>query len=1135
MKKTTTTKNVGAEPTININQLMFKSKKTIFKLLDEAKKYLDENKLDDYIIYSIDRSNDGIKNFKIIKFTDRLELLQQNKHQYELLYENKNVKSFKLYFDLDKKIDELNNNLNDNNFLDNIIVLFSNKINDYFNKKYELNNELNIIIMIASTDKKYSYHILFNNILFKNLNEMKNEIEQIKQSLNEDYIIKNKFIDTSVYKSNQQFRLFNNSKMGTNNTLQILKYYHQNINDISIINNSFIGDINEPNILIDISNINTDNKNKKNTIKIDNNNNDNNNNNELTTKIKTKQLDLIEYLKNNNYEKLLFIFNSLNDEYLNDFNKWITLNKILKHFNIDYKIIDEINKKSSKYNEINNKKIIDNIKLPELTYELYNKYIRIILKYLNSSNKTNFDIIFNEIKKFNLFIEEYNNYYDKKKYNQIENFYEINIDEIKNEFDYIEITKNEMIFDIEKNKYYLNKNLLMNNFNFKNYDVIMLKSFMGSGKNQNIYNYIQQTNIKSILIISTKIIYTKNIINEFKKYCNIDFINYQNSKKYDDNYLCCSIYSLSKIENDKNYDLIILDEVESVLNSFNSSKCHINLNNNFNKLKSLIKNSKKIIICDRDINNTSIDFIKNMENKKKLFINNTFYPYTHICNHYKNETTLYNKMIDDIKNNKKIVIFHNEKERLKQFKNEIENLNLNKKIVIHYSNSDDNNKLKTISVNELWKCDILLYNISITVGISFDEVHFDNIYCFVHNANMRDFFQSTARVRKINSNELNIYINKKTSVYDKTINDVKYNTIEDYKIYDENLKSDMLEENYKYLLNILSKDAKLDIENQFKSSELLNYFFNKIDIDLFNVRKRTMIEQKLNENPFIIFKYFLKQQNYNYNYYDDKINNTIKKIKQYIFTNEEYKKIIKIYNEFIHIYFDDTEIKKFIDSEYRNINSIYNFDDLKKIKQLIHFKKKFQYNIEDEYNLFSDYLDKPTIYNNYYYFNSDFNILEKLIKKIDRGDNIQFIKNPYAIEDIKKNIFSNLKIDNPYNNNYINIDELNNTYNYINENIKLIKNIFNFKTDNIKKKHNIPHYILKSYLKTFGLIIKKSKKNDDTYNIFLDEDIHILNYEFKIKKYNDDIQFIDENIDENINDYINDYTIDDYIIKINDL
>ena len=45
--------------------------------------------------------------------------------------------------------------------------------------------------------------------------------------------------------------------------------------------------------------------------------------------------------------------------------------------------------------------------------------------------------------------------------------------------------------------------------------------------------------------------------------------------------------------------------------------------------------------------------------------------------------------------------------------------------------------------------------------------------------------------------------------------------------------------------------------------------------------------------------------------------------------------------------------------------------------------------------------------------------------------------------------------------------------------------------------------------------------------------IHIWLHE--IKKYNDDIQFIDENIDENINDYINDYTIDDYIIKNNDL
>ena len=59
------------------------------------------------------------------------------------------------------------------------------------------------------------------------------------------------------------------------------------------------------------------------------------------------------------------------------------------------------------------------------------------------------------------------------------------------------------------------------------------------------------------------------------------------------------------------YDLIIMDESESLLNQFNSTQTFKNLNKEaFDFLVEIINNSKKLVCLDGDLENRTYDYIK---------------------------------------------------------------------------------------------------------------------------------------------------------------------------------------------------------------------------------------------------------------------------------------------------------------------------------------------------------------------------------------------------------------------------------------------------------------------------------------------------------------------------------------------
>jgi hypothetical protein len=110
---------------------------------------------------------------------------------------------------------------------------------------------------------------------------------------------------------------------------------------------------------------------------------------------------------------------------------------------------------------------------------------------------------------------------------------------------------------------------------------------MGTGKTEVICDYINLYKPKRILWISIRQTYSLNINKRLKKY---NFVNF-----YSKDRIIVQLESLHHLEKNiiiEPYDLIVLDEIESILYHFDSSTIALYSSNTFDLLHLLCLNKK---------------------------------------------------------------------------------------------------------------------------------------------------------------------------------------------------------------------------------------------------------------------------------------------------------------------------------------------------------------------------------------------------------------------------------------------------------------------------------------------------------------------------------------------------------------
>ena len=295
--------------------------------------------------------------------------------------------------------------------------------------------------------------------------------------------------------------------------------------------------------------------------------------------------------------------------------------------------------------------------------------------------------------------------------------------------------------------------------------IAAIKSPMGTGKTKTLINLINEHfKDKRIMYISFRQSLSNNIEGTLP-----GFHNYMNkcSNMYEKDKIIIQLDSLHKLKKNDGvhikYDLIILDEIESLLFHLSSTvmKCRMDV---CELLQNYIKCADWVLALDADFNQRAFDFLTSVKNKPRILINDikpkVIRHFVLTSNYYLNVS----RLIEDLKTNKKIVIICLSIGDANEIYRKLDAFN----VVLHTSKEDDSKKTKLKDVNSFWtQYQAVIFTGVVDAGIDFNvQGYFDNMYCFICKGcnSPRSFLQMTGRIRHLNNNVIKVAYPKNMNV-----------------------------------------------------------------------------------------------------------------------------------------------------------------------------------------------------------------------------------------------------------------------------------------------------------------------------------------------------------------------------------
>ena len=382
--------------------------------------------------------------------------------------------------------------------------------------------------------------------------------------------------------------------------------------------------------------------------------------------------------------------------------------------------------------------------------------------------------------------------------------------------------------------------------NLLSHEVIALKSCMNTGKTWSMPKLFNSYRVK--VVVYFRVSLNVSIYNKWRDYGFELYSDIQDqiikTEKY--NNIIIQIDSLHRIQG--KVDLLILDELESTHEHICSSE-YIKKSKEHKALKTLIKHTPKIIACDANLKDETINSF--FKDKKVVKIRNDYKPFTNLkCDFYSDKESLIQKLFDLINSGKNIVVPTNSKGLASKLYSIIHTKFPDKKVL--------NMSSETVYVDvEGWKdFNVIIYTPKITAGVSFDETHFHSVVAFFTNksCNAESSSQMLFRVRNLIDNTMFIHTSK--------------NTKEEYlPITDESINSH---------INNIIKEGKYPID---KTGLSVNNFNETVEQNsYYRMYKSFLKKDNISKQYFYSYlKSILKCHGIKCTYVDDKINEDIRK------------------------------------------------------------------------------------------------------------------------------------------------------------------------------------------------------------------------------------------------------------------
>lgn len=319
-----------------------------------------------------------------------------------------------------------------------------------------------------------------------------------------------------------------------------------------------------------------------------------------------------------------------------------------------------------------------------------------------------------------------------------------------------------------------------------------IKSPYDTGKTQLLKKIMEKYPQKRVLFLSYRKTLTSDLMASFG---DLGFVDYRNADCKKADKLIIQLESILKIKpsdfmfvDDEyelpKYDLVIMDEIESLLFHFESQTTFKGESKNiFEFIQAIITNSTKLIGLDGDLSFRGFNYIKQYGDSINI-IN----PIKKNKRHFTiidSQNDFYRQINNRIKFNKKIVIVSQTSTQCYDIFNYIIKEYPTIKMSVYTGNTSDLSKEELNNVLESWcKLDVLIYSPTIEAGVNFDIKHFDCIFGIVSAGcnSQRAFCQMLSRVRKIEDSSITIYASqldyhplKESNIY--TFDEVKESLI----------------------------------------------------------------------------------------------------------------------------------------------------------------------------------------------------------------------------------------------------------------------------------------------------------------------------------------------------------------------
>lgn len=677
----------------------------------------------------------------------------------------------------------------------------------------------------------------------------------------------------------------------------------------------------------------------------------------------------IDFLSDKQKKELIIkLGNLISSEKLDDYNCWINIVMAFRIFNLKYELLT-ICKKSSKFDREAEKAIFNIFKKK---YDDRSKYIVAKLIYWAADDN---------LKECIKIIEEYNIQLDLK----IKSSDDILLFDNKNKFNYKEESK--YISDIAINK--MLEEIKKSDGN----KVLLLKSPTGSGKTTCISKIITEIKPESILAITSRRSMIATLQNSLK---DLNLVSYLDDAANQNKFIS-SLEYLASVKESK-YDILILDEVNSLLTHYWSDTMVSKRLDSIIKLCNLIKNSKLIIAADANVTEMVFKFFDNLKigyffylNSFKNKLGKNMNIYTSKSN--SEDTNIFNfceLFKKDVKDGRSVLIFSDSRKLTIKIQSFLLNYNSDLNYYLIFNKDSGNLKdLNDCNNTFLNKCVIcsprVVYGLDILIKYKQVYMIYKNTAGYFQSMNALEYHQQINRSR--NAENVNILINNSFNKFKNKFISFEKSCSEENKIYAKH-KEEYTELAKKYqvvneLCSCLSLDGELSIN---KESLFANIFYIKTYFDkLFFYNKLDIIKLLSIEAGFTIIDKELeiiktiKSSDDAIKAYDKKIKKVTKKILNNQKITEQHEKQIAVntheqiearkkillfdglnYESMSKLLVDPEKFQTYINRKYLQLNK-ENFEKIKikinssEIPQLIKDNKilnkiKVLFDIEEKIN-----------------------------------------------------------------------------------------------------------------------------------------------------------------------------------------